>query len=71
MNLIKRLKRTWKLAKKDEKSLEDFMKLTDKQIMDLPDEDQKVVFLGQGTEEEYNDMLEEDKGLKHIFGKGL
>lgn len=68
MNLFKRTKRLWKLSKKDPETLENFMNLSDKQIMDIPDEDQKAVFLGEGTQEEFEEQQREDKGFKGIFG---
>lgn len=68
MNIFKRTKRLWKLSKKDPEALEDFMNLSDKQIMDIPDEDQKAVFLGEGTQEEFKEQQREDKGFKGIFG---
>ena len=67
-NFIKRLQRLWLLSKKDQDALDDFMKLTGKEIMDLPDEDQKGVFFGEGTDEEFKDHENEKKGIKGIFG---
>lgn len=68
MNLFKRIKRTWVLANKDKDSLDDFMKLTDKEIMDLPDEDQKAIFFSEGSEEEYKEYENEKKfGTKKPF----
>ena len=68
MNLINKIKRLWKLSGKDQQSLEDFMKLSDKEIMDLPDEDTKAVFISEGSAEEYKDYQNEQKGIKGIFG---
>lgn len=68
MNLVKRLKRLWSLAKKDKDTLEEFLKLSDKEIMNLPDENEKVEFIGMGTNDEYKDFQDEQKGLKGIFG---
>lgn len=68
MKLIKRLQRLWLLARKDKDSLDEFMKLSSKEIMDLPDENQKAVFFGPGTKEEFKDHENEKKGIKGIFG---
>lgn len=68
MNLITRVKRIWKLSKKDKTSLD---KLTNEQIDALPDEDTRAVFISEGTHEDYEEQVKEDKGLKGIFGIGL
>ena len=68
MNLINKIKRLWKLSNKDQKSLEAFMQLSDKEIMDLPDEDTKAVFISEGSAEEFKDYQNEQKGIKGIFG---
>lgn len=66
--ILNRLKRLWKLSKKDAESLEAFMKLSDREIMDLPDEDQKAVFFSPGSEQEYKEFENEKKfGVKKIF----
>lgn len=68
MNLINKIKRLWKLSGKDPKSLEEFMKLSDKEIMELPDEDTKAVFISEGSAKEFKDYQNENKGIKGIFG---
>lgn len=68
MNLINKIKRLWKLSGKDPKSLEEFMKLSDKEIMELPDEDTKAVFISEGNAKEFKDYQNENKGIKGIFG---
>jgi hypothetical protein len=68
MNLINKIKRLWKLSGKDPKSLEEFMKLSNKEIMELPDEDTKAVFISEGSAEEFKDYQNENKGIKGIFG---
>jgi len=68
MNLITKIKRLWKLSGKDPKALEEFMQLSDEEIMDLPDEDTKAVFISEGSAEEYKDYQNEQKGIKGIFG---
>jgi hypothetical protein len=67
-NPFKQLKRLWQLARKDKVAMEEFMKLSDKDMMDIPNEDEKVVFIGQGTQEEFKDFENEQKGIKGIFG---
>ncbi len=68
MNFIKRIKKMWKLSKKDPDVLEEFMKLSDKEIMDLPDEDTKAIYIGLGDEKEYIEFENEKKfGVKNIF----
>lgn len=64
MNLIKRIRRTWQLANKDHETVDKLMV----DIDTIPDEETKAVFLGQGTVEEYEEQLKEDKGFKGIFG---
>jgi hypothetical protein len=68
MKLLAKIKRLWKLSGKDQQSLENFMMLTDKEIMDLPDEDTKAVFISEGSAKEYKDYQNEKKGIKGIFG---
>lgn len=68
-NRIKQLKKLWALAKKDKAVMDEFMKLSSKEIMDLPDEDQKAVFISQGSNEEFKDYENEKKfGVKKLFG---
>lgn len=67
-NRIKQLRRLWKLAKKDKVVMEEFMKLSSKEIMDLPDENQKAEFIGPGSNEEFKQFQNEEKfGSKKIF----
>lgn len=68
MNLINKIKRLWQLAGKDKDSLEEFMKLSDSEIIDLPDEETKAVFISEGNSEEFKDFENEQKGIKGIFG---
>ncbi len=63
MNILKRTKRLWALTKKDADSLDAFMKLKDSEIMDLPDEEQSGVWLGEGTIEEFEEQTRKDKGF--------
>lgn len=67
--MFKRLKRLYQLSKKDKNSLDEFMKLTDKEIDNLPDENQKAIFIGTGTDEEYKEFENQEKfGIKKLFG---
>jgi len=62
MNLIKRIKRTWELSKKDQKILDS---LTDEQIEQLPEiGDGNATFFGEGTHDEWEDQKKEDEGMK-------
>lgn len=56
----------WKLSKKDSKFLDT---LTPEQIDAMPDRgDGKAVFFGEGTEEEWKEEQNAQKGFKGIFG---
>jgi hypothetical protein len=68
--MFKRIRKLWKLTKKDDKALDEFMKLSDKEIMALPDEgDGKAVFFDAGYEEEFNELEHKKKfGVKKLFG---
>lgn len=68
MNLLKRAKRIWDISRKDKNSLEEFMRLKDSEIMDLPDEETKATFFDRGFEKEHKELNNQDKGLKGIFG---
>jgi len=64
--MLKRIKRLWKLSKKDPKALD---ALTGKDIEKLPNVGNgKGVFISEGTEKDYDDMIKEEKGFKGIFG---
>lgn len=67
-NRIKKLRRLWRLSNKDENAISDFMKLSDKEIMNLPDENEKAEFISLGSNEEFKDFDNEKKGIKGIFG---
>ena len=67
-NRIKQLRRLWTLAKKDETVMDEFMKLSSKEIMELPDEETKAIFISQGSNEEFKEYENEQKGIKGIFG---
>lgn len=68
MNLLNKIKRLWKLSGKDPKALEELLQFTDEQIINLPDEDTKAVFISEGSAEEFKDYQNEKKGIKGIFG---
>lgn len=57
----------WQLSNKDQTALN---ALTQQQIDSIPDEDEKAVFFGEGTQQEYKDNELDKKGLKGIFGLG-
>ena len=67
-NRIKQLRRLWTLAKKDETMMNEFMKLSSKEIMELPNEDTKAVFISEGSQKEFKEFENEQKGIKGIFG---
>lgn len=59
--MLQRLKRLWALSKKDPKALEE---LTPEIIARLPNPpDGKAVFLGEGTQEEFDEQVKSDKGM--------
>lgn len=64
--MFKRLKRIIELSKKDHKKVDE---LTDEIISSVPLEgDGKAEYLGQGTEQEFKDQEQKDKGLFGLFG---
>lgn len=68
--MFNRVKRFWQLSNKDPKAVEQAMSLTKEDLDYMPEiGDGNAVFFGEGTEQEYKDQLEEDKGFKGIFGK--
>lgn len=67
--MFKRLQRFWQLTKKDPKALERLEKLTEEEMSYIPEiGNGKAVFLGEGTEEEFNEQEKRDKGIFGIFG---
>jgi len=67
--MIKRLKRLWQLSKKDKTYLDEFMKLSDKEIMEIPDEETSAVFISEGTIDEFKEFETKEKfGIKKLFG---
>lgn len=65
--MFKRIKRLYKLSKKDQKAVEE---LLDDDIDDLPDEgDGSAVFFGDGSTEEFEEMKKEDNGLKGWYDR--
>lgn len=62
----------YQLSKKEPEALKKLENLTEEQLAFIPEDgDGKAVFLGEGTQEEYQEQVDEDKGFKHLFGKGL
>jgi hypothetical protein len=63
---LRRLKRLYKLSKKDETALSTLEKLTPAQLDAVPDAnegDGKAVFIGQGTQTEYEEQQHADSGM--------
>jgi len=58
--MLKRLKRLWKLSKKDPKELERFTPEVIAKIPEAPDG--KAVFMGEGTQAEFDEQLKADAG---------
>lgn len=68
--MFKKLKRMYELSKKDPKALEALENLSPEQLAVIPDEvDGKAEFLGEGTTEEYENMLKEDDGSKPWYDR--
>lgn len=64
--MLKRLKRMWSLSQKDPEILNS---LTEEQIKAIPNAgDGKAVFIPQGSEEEFKEFENEEKGIRGIFG---
>ena len=54
----------WDLSRKDQRVLKELEHLTPEEIAALPDAgDGKAVFFDEGSHEEYEELLKEDKGL--------
>lgn len=64
--MLNRLKRLWKLSKKDTKLIDS---IPENVIDYLPDEESKAVFIGQGTNEEFEDLKREESGLKAWYDR--
>lgn len=64
--MLNRLKRLWKLSKKDTKLIDS---IPENVIDYLPDEESKAVFIGQGTYEEFEDLKREELGLKAWYDR--
>ncbi len=64
--MLKRLRRMWNLSQKDPEILNN---LTEEQINQIPNVgDGKAEFIPQGSEEEFKQFENEEKGIKGIFG---
>lgn len=66
MNIFTRVYKAWNVSKYPEELLDKQAELA--QAIDDVQGDGKAEFLGEGTEEEFEEMEKEDKGLKGIFG---
>lgn len=63
--MLNRIKRLYKLSKKDPEALE---QLTDAQINAIPNAgDGKAIFFSQGSEQEYQDLQDEESGMKKWY----
>lgn len=83
--MFKRIKNLWNQSKTSEPVYVDITKLNDREFEDLkralkspgvvvplnqePIGDGRAEFFGEGTEAEFKEQEEEDKGFKGIFGK--
>lgn len=66
---IKQLYRLWKLSKKNKQVMDDFMKLSSKEIMELPNTNESGIFISEGYQKEFKDFENEKKfGIKKLFG---
>lgn len=54
----------WDLSKKDQRILKELEHLTPEQMAQIPEAgDGKAVFFDEGSHEEFEELLKEDKGL--------
>lgn len=54
----------WDLSRKDQRVLKELEHLTEAEVEAIPEAgDGNAVFMGEGTHEEYEEMVKEDKGL--------
>ena len=68
--MFQRLKRMWTLSKKDEQALKTLESLTPEQLAEVPDAtDDKAVFFGEGTQDEFKDQQREDSGMKGWYDR--
>lgn len=64
--MFKRIKRLLELSKRDKKKIDE---LTLEEIISIPLEgDGKGEYLGEGTQEEFEQQEKKDKGLWGLFG---
>ena len=64
--MFKRLKRIIELSKRDKKLVD---KLTMEEVASIPLEgDGKAEFISEGTEQDFNEQTQKDKGLFGLFG---
>lgn len=70
--MIKRIKRLWKLSRKDPEALKVLESLNEEQLRLVPEAvegDGKAVFFGEGTEEEYKEFQREEEGMKPWYDR--
>jgi len=62
--MLQRIKRLWALSRKDPKQIDKLLEVPGEIIAKLPEPgDGKAVFFSEGSQEEFEEQLKEDKGL--------
>ena len=70
MNLLKQMRRFWELSQKDPKAIELLTQLKPEELKYIPPApDGRAEYLGEGTEEEFEDMKKEDSGMKAWYDR--
>ncbi len=67
--MFNRLRKLWRLSQKDEESIGKLLDLNEEELKFIPDEGLKAEFFGPGTQEDFDNMLKEEKGFKKFFNK--
>lgn len=68
--MLQRLKRLWKLSKKDPKTLEKLFDLNEAIIDHLPEApDGKAEFIPEATQEDYEEFKKEEEGTKSWYDR--
>lgn len=66
--MLKRIKRHFQFAKLPENAQENALEIEQEKVEEGVYGDGKAEFLGEGSQEEFEQMQKADKGLKGIFG---
>ncbi len=69
--MLNRIKRFWKLSKKDPEALKKLESLSEEDLAYIPEiGDGRAVFFDAGYEEEFNELEHKEKfgGIKKLFG---